>query len=346
MSPPRAAAAGPLPILLPASVKGCAATAAAATATSYGAAKAAAGAAPAGGGAHGGGPSTLAAKQSPSAARRGVRLSNGETGADCGALPSSAVSPLIEAITSNERGDCSLLRGAEMSLAQLGNPREALLQVAAASLPLFPSPPVHTYFTPDRSVSPCPPVTRSLVPLPSHSQLHRLVDTLAAQLRERATVASRYEQSRFEAGGGGGGGGAGAAGSAAGGAEGGAEGGEPTTTDCEASAVERASSLPLFPSALSPTMLPTAHGGGARSPLAAPFGALAHEAAEPPRMPANDETPLLHYGRWAKLKREFYKPKKGQFDTTKIPDLYDNATYDMLHNQHLGLQARFLRSSS
>ena len=40
---------------------------------------------------------------------------------------------------------------------------------------------------------------------------------------------------------------------------------------------------------------------------------------------------LLHYGRWAKLKREFYKPKKAFFDTTKIPDLYDNAMYDMLH---------------
>jgi hypothetical protein len=54
-------------------------------------------------------------------------------------------------------------------------------------------------------------------------------------------------------------------------------------------------------------------------------------------MPANDETPLLHYGRWAKLKREFFRPKKGIFDTTKIPDLYDNAMYDMLHNQHLRL---------
>ena len=61
--------------------------------------------------------------------------------------------------------------------------------------------------------------------------------------------------------------------------------------------------------------------------------------APPLLTPANDETALLHYGRWAKLKREFYKPKKGQFDTTKIPDLYDNAVYDMLHNQHLGLQS-------
>ena len=55
--------------------------------------------------------------------------------------------------------------------------------------------------------------------------------------------------------------------------------------------------------------------------------------------PANGETLLLQYGRWAKLKREFFKPKKGAFDTTKVPDLYDNAMYDMLHNQHLNLQA-------
>ena len=46
------------------------------------------------------------------------------------ALPQSAVSPLIDAITSDERGDCSLLRGTEMSLRQLGNPREALHQVS------------------------------------------------------------------------------------------------------------------------------------------------------------------------------------------------------------------------
>ena len=36
---------------------------------------------------------------------------------------------------------------------------------------------------------------------------------------------------------------------------------------------------------------------------------------------------------------EFFKPKKAAFDTTKIPDLYDNAMYDMLHNQHLQLKS-------
>ena len=34
---------------------------------------------------------------------------------------------------------------------------------------------------------------------------------------------------------------------------------------------------------------------------------------------ANGETPLLQYNRWNKLKREFYQPSTGVFDTTKIP---------------------------
>jgi len=151
-------------------------------------------------------------------------------------FPAAVVSPLIEAIKSKESGDCSLLRGAEMSLASLGNPREAL------------------------------------------HQLHSLVDKLTAELRERATtMRQRGCQSRESA--------------------------------------EAEVSLPNEP------------------PLATSTGA----SSVP--IPSNDETPLLQYGRWAKLKREFYKPKKGLFDTTKIPDLYDNAMYDMLHNQHLQLKA-------
>ena len=62
--------------------------------------------------------------------------------------------------------------------------------------------------------------------------------------------------------------------------------------------------------------------------------------------PSNGETILLCYGRWAKLKREFFKPKKDVFDTTKIPDLYDNAMYDMLHNQHLNLRVTTPRRPS
>lgn len=62
------------------------------------------------------------------------------------------------------------------------------------------------------------------------------------------------------------------------------------------------------------------------------------EARDPPLpQPANGETPLLQYSRWSKLRKDFYKPKKERFDTTKIPDVYDNAMYDVLHNEHLGL---------
>ena len=58
-------------------------------------------------------------------------------------LPQFAVSPLIDAITSDERGDCSLLRGAEMSLRQLGNPREALHQVSKPSSGNHQPPTIH-----------------------------------------------------------------------------------------------------------------------------------------------------------------------------------------------------------
>ena len=34
-----------------------------------------------------------------------------------------------------------------------------------------------------------------------------------------------------------------------------------------------------------------------------------------------------------------YKPKKDQFDTSKLPDLYDNAMHDVIHNAHLNLRA-------
>ena len=34
-----------------------------------------------------------------------------------------------------------------------------------------------------------------------------------------------------------------------------------------------------------------------------------------------------------------YKPKKDQFDTSKLPDLYDNAMHDVIHNAHLNLDS-------
>ncbi len=38
-----------------------------------------------------------------------------------------------------------------------------------------------------------------------------------------------------------------------------------------------------------------------------------------------------------KLHKAFYDEKKGQFDISKVPDIYDSAKYDAIHNAELGL---------
>ena len=43
----------------------------------------------------------------------------------------------------------------------------------------------------------------------------------------------------------------------------------------------------------------------------------------------------LSYGRWEKLFRDFYKPKTKTFDISKLPDVYDSAKYDVIHNREL-----------
>jgi len=43
----------------------------------------------------------------------------------------------------------------------------------------------------------------------------------------------------------------------------------------------------------------------------------------------------LSYGRWEKLFRDFYKPKTKSYDVSKIPDIYDSAKYDIIHNREL-----------
>lgn len=45
---------------------------------------------------------------------------------------------------------------------------------------------------------------------------------------------------------------------------------------------------------------------------------------------ANGETPHLQYGRWMQLHKDFYAPRKDCYDTSKLPDIYDNALYDMV----------------
>ena len=87
------------------------------------------------------------------------------------------------------------------------------------------------------------------------------------------------------------------------------------------------------------------------------------QLTQPQLMPANGETPHLMHVRWAKLRKDLYavgnsgailrnsaqlfcdpssnyryKPKKDQFDTSKLPDLYDNAMHDVIHNAHLNLR--------
>jgi len=48
-----------------------------------------------------------------------------------------------------------------------------------------------------------------------------------------------------------------------------------------------------------------------------------------------DENIILIYKRYVKLKNDFYNTKKNKFDISKIPDIYDNIKYDIIHNKDL-----------
>lgn len=50
--------------------------------------------------------------------------------------------------------------------------------------------------------------------------------------------------------------------------------------------------------------------------------------------------------RWQKLNKSFYNEKKDRFDISKIPDIYDSAKYDAIHNTHLGLDVKELYAVS
>lgn len=43
---------------------------------------------------------------------------------------------------------------------------------------------------------------------------------------------------------------------------------------------------------------------------------------------------LLMLKRWRKLEKDF-KKKDNSYDISKIPDIWDNIKYDVLHNPHL-----------
>lgn len=55
-------------------------------------------------------------------------------------------------------------------------------------------------------------------------------------------------------------------------------------------------------------------------------------------LPCGSEGFLLMYARWRKLERDLYNERKGRYDITQIPDVYDSCKYDLLHNAHLNLE--------
>jgi hypothetical protein len=54
--------------------------------------------------------------------------------------------------------------------------------------------------------------------------------------------------------------------------------------------------------------------------------------------PCGGEKLLLMFDRWRKLAKAFYSDKKSEFDISKVPDIYDAAKYDSIHNAHLQLE--------
>jgi len=57
------------------------------------------------------------------------------------------------------------------------------------------------------------------------------------------------------------------------------------------------------------------------------------------RLPYGGESVLLMAMRWSKLDKGFYIRKQRKFDISKVPDIYDSAKYDAVHNVHMGLRA-------
>ena len=55
-----------------------------------------------------------------------------------------------------------------------------------------------------------------------------------------------------------------------------------------------------------------------------------------------DENIILIYKRYVKLKNDFFNQKKNLFDISKIPDIYDNIKYDIIHNKNLINESGYL----
>ena len=51
----------------------------------------------------------------------------------------------------------------------------------------------------------------------------------------------------------------------------------------------------------------------------------------------NHETVEIMLGRWSKLEKDFYDTSTGEFNVSKVPDIYDSIKYDILHNSVLAI---------
>ncbi|EFJ51971.1 hypothetical protein VOLCADRAFT_56293 [Volvox carteri f. nagariensis] len=81
----------------------------------------------------------------------------------------------------------------------------------------------------------------------------------------------------------------------------------------------------------------TARGGG--PPKYSSLSMDPKERVHDDNQPCGGEKMLLMFDRWHKLLKSFYNEKKDRFDISKVPDIYDSAKYDAIHNAHLGLDA-------
>jgi hypothetical protein len=184
----------------------------------------------------------------------------------------------------------------------------------------------------DQIASPgCPKPVRAAMlslgnPLRTLQRLHQLIADLCTQLKRICDLQEREaeEKARRLSGGGGGGGGG---------------GGKAASTVAAASAGNQSgSSLPRNSSLES---------NEANPPF--PHSQVGEQHDLPGVVPAHpqqhvldnrlylSETFSLMLDRWEKLNKDFFSPKTGKYDLTKVPDVYDMIRYDVLHNSHLEL---------
>jgi inositol hexakisphosphate/diphosphoinositol-pentakisphosphate kinase len=86
-----------------------------------------------------------------------------------------------------------------------------------------------------------------------------------------------------------------------------------------------------------------AHAGGSSNALggSSPASSVRDASPGPPGGGAvaacSDESLFLLLERWRKLERGLYNARRGVFDISKVPDVFDAVKYDALHSRHWGL---------